>query len=952
MSMGFEMGGQHKKFRKCVEKLSVHQRNFRAPHWKLSSKTLLSVWTTFAPLSTGKSQPEIQIFWHISLNIIISIPFVSSVECGRLLHSSPYLLFDELGQKKINIPRRFTSTATSGSDDPPFLDQIPDSSISKINELEMNTNSVSETNYENTSPAKKSREGGWNSETREPDSVSDSLKFPDDNFSLEVTRLKILEEDEIEPVTEISSEKSNKTLDFDKRNKTLQQKGSNVASEAPCHSGRSSGIAQAGDKNFLLEFYGNSRLHHISMWGAQFKQLVKKFNRAPLPNAVNWNDVSDDMVTNAMGLLNHRCKPICWAPQTLHDDGHEESSEKVLAHIDLDCFFVSVGLLKHPELRGLPVAVTHSKGKGPRDESSADTNDGGQDGTNILKSYAEIASCSYEARAKGVRNGMLMKNAIQLCPDLKTIQYDFQEYHRIAVILYNTVARYSTTIQAVSCDECFVDITNCVKNSGGLNPCNVASLISAEVFDKTGCHASVGISSNMLLARLSTKSAKPNGVFSLDSNRKDQLFRYLDSLPVDGLPGVGFSSHQQLKNLGILNVGHLRIRDLDELRSILGSKTGETLFNFSRGVDPRELNSIAKRKSVSAEINYGIRLNTQSQVESFVEELVEEVHRRLCECEMLAKSICLKLRIRAQDQPKETKKFLGCGICDSVNKSKNFLSYTNNLSVIKREVAQILKNIKFEASDLRGVGVTLNKLTDESDEKSPSKFQDIAKMFSNHRKNVHEKCDAATKCLVFPTRPNMVSGHILNQEAEISKNIQSSSSKQSFKSVALKKTDSLWEKASHKGHLYGQVDDIETNGTEAATLRDEINGSDSEESVIDIQARDHGLPAMNQSENIGQSAGKSKNDLNSKLMKFQKLKNKAEKLLKQQSAHCTSDAAKLAPADRITGFDVLDEMVMDLDDEETAKFHPDGEYPKFGPAENVDEACKIIQQWLKTPSAR
>ena len=854
------------------------------------------------------------------------------------------MLFDELGQKR-DTSRRYTSSVAQ-----------PDTanvSVTKTVDLHLDDDSVSVSKEKLTVPVETSAETELASGAHKEVSISDSLQFPDDNFSLEVTRLKFTDDEngvefyegmklpEPHVVNEESHGDSENVLSL---NKELQ-KEDNVK-EVLGISSKTGGIAQAGDKNFLKEFYGNSRLHHISMWGAQFKQLVKKLHHSSPSNVINWNDVSTDMVTNAMGLLNHRCKPVCWLPESRDVDPTDEFPEKVLAHIDLDCFFVSVGLLKHPELRGLPVAVTHSKGRGPR-ENPADSNVEQQDGisgaNNILKSYAEIASCSYEARAKGVKNGMLMKNAIKLCPDLKTIQYDFNDYHRIAVTLYNTVARYSTAIQAVSCDECFVDITDCVRNSKGLSPCHVSSLIAAEVFHETGCHASVGISSNMLLARLSTKSAKPNGVFSLDSNRKDQLYRYLDSLPVDELPGVGFSSHQQLKGLGIVNVGDLRIRDLDELRSILGSKTGETLFNFSRGIDSRELNSVVKRKSVSAEINYGIRLTTQPQVESFIEELVEEVHRRLCECEMLTKSVCLKLRIRAQDQPKETKKFLGCGICDTVNKSKNFLSSTNNLSVIKREVAHILKNVKFDASDLRGVGVTLNKLTDEHDDKSPSKNQDIAQMFSITR-NARERINRVPKRLVFASTSNETTGGLKIEKERVTEKVSTS------KTSGSKQTESLWDKAAHKGHLYGEMNDP---NIETVTLRDDIDGSDSDESVIDIQARDNPQPEVTRPKSRDQPSGRSKSDLNSKLMKFQKLRNKTEKLLKQQSAHYTSDAAKLAPAQRRSGFDIQDEPAMNLDAEQCELCVDfEDEYPKFGSACNLDDACKILQQWLKTPDAR
>lgn len=203
----------------------------------------------------------------------------------------------------------------------------------------------------------------------------------------------------------------------------------------------------AVDPNFLSEFYNNSRLHHIATLGAMFKdyiselrekldqtttfparqELIEKFNTKPNSN-----------ISGAGG------------------DG------KVM-HIDMDCFFVSVGLRTRPHLRGIPVAVTHSKGSNTipvragadpqreREMYAARLNEKLIEnvmGTKSAKlsidatdSLSEIASCSYEARQKGLKNGMFVGSALKLCPNLKTIPYDFKGYQEVARTLYNTLAK-------------------------------------------------------------------------------------------------------------------------------------------------------------------------------------------------------------------------------------------------------------------------------------------------------------------------------------------------------------------------------------------------------------------------------------------------------------------------------------------------------------------------------
>ena len=171
----------------------------------------------------------------------------------------------------------------------------------------------------------------------------------------------------------------------------------------------------ARDIRFLGEFYSNSRLHHISSMGARAKEYVTSLREAKagkkekFPARKRLQDLSGSM-------------------------DQDISSGSIVMHIDMDCFFVSVGLRKRPDLRGLPVAVTHAKGNREVD--------GEQRG-----SMSEIASCSYEARRKGVKNGMFLGSALKLCPDLQTIPYDFDGYEEVSRHLYDTVAAYTLDIQ-------------------------------------------------------------------------------------------------------------------------------------------------------------------------------------------------------------------------------------------------------------------------------------------------------------------------------------------------------------------------------------------------------------------------------------------------------------------------------------------------------------------------
>lgn len=227
---------------------------------------------------------------------------------------------------------------------------------------------------------------------------------------------------------------------------TLPTQPIDVSEPKPIHAvaGKpSTTVRTAVDPNFLAEFYSNSRLHHIATLGANFKNYISQLR-----------ETGDLVQFPARQTITIRA-------------GQTPPPEKsTIMHIDMDCFFVSVGLRTRPALRGQPVAVTHSKGGAQagvrpgadpereramwaqRHRSSANGTTENRVDTKTAAlpleasdSLAEIASCSYEARASGLKNGMFVGAALKLCPQLCTIPYDFEAYKEVAQQLYDTVAK-------------------------------------------------------------------------------------------------------------------------------------------------------------------------------------------------------------------------------------------------------------------------------------------------------------------------------------------------------------------------------------------------------------------------------------------------------------------------------------------------------------------------------
>ncbi|XP_041981157.1 DNA repair protein Rev1 [Aricia agestis] len=478
----------------------------------------------------------------------------------------------------------------------------------------------------------------------------------------------------------------------------------------------------ANDPNFLSEFYNNSRLHHISQLGAHFKQHVNELRE------------NSDFVFPSREVFKNRLKQSNMNSENVLSF----QNNKTIMHIDMDCFFVSVGLRSRPDLVGKPVAVTHSKGGQPRPKREGVDRatefgmykqrqakklskatgveeeelyfeskvDNVSEENDKFSSMSEIASCSYEARAKGVSNGMFMGSALKLCPNLQTIPYDFEGYKVVALTLYNTVAQYTLDIEAVSCDEMYVDCTDLL-TSLNISAQDFARALREEIKSKTGCPCSTGFGGNRLQARLATKQAKPDGQFFLTANLVEE---FMFGIKLRDLPGVGRQTSHKLESLGHLTCGSLQSLTLATLQQHFGNKTGSQLYDQCRGHDPVPLSFYTVRKSVSAEVNYGIRFENNEQCENFLKQLSEEVHSRLKQFKVLGKCITLKLMVRAKDAPVETAKFMGHGFCDVINKSVNLQISTDDLQTITREVITICKKQNIDPKEMRGIGIQITKL--------------------------------------------------------------------------------------------------------------------------------------------------------------------------------------------------------------------------------------------------
>ncbi|XP_036080630.1 DNA repair protein REV1 isoform X2 [Rousettus aegyptiacus] len=477
--------------------------------------------------------------------------------------------------------------------------------------------------------------------------------------------------------------------------------------------------------SFISDFYSRSRLHHISMWKCELTEFVSTLQkqsggifpgREKLKKMKTGRSALVVTDTGNMSVLNSARHQSC------------------IMHVDMDCFFVSVGIRNRPDLKGKPVAVTSNRGTGRAplrpgadpllewryyqnrilkgradmpDSSEWENQDSAQtNGIDSVLSKAEIASCSYEARQVGIKNGMFFGYAKQLCPNLQAVPYDFHAYKEVARTMYETLASYTHNIEAVSCDEALVDITEILAETR-LTPDEFANAVRMEIKDQTKCAASVGIGSNILLARMATRKAKPDGQYHLKPEEVDDFIR---GQLVTNLPGVGRSMESKLASLGIKTCGDLQYMTMAKLQKEFGPKTGQMLYRFCRGLDDRPVRTEKERKSVSAEINYGIRFTQPKEAESFLLSLSEEIQRRLEAAGVKGKRLTLKVMVRKPGAPVETAKFGGHGICDHIARTVTLDQATDSAKIIGKATLNMFHTMKLNISDMRGVGIQVNQL--------------------------------------------------------------------------------------------------------------------------------------------------------------------------------------------------------------------------------------------------
>jgi DNA polymerase IV len=287
--------------------------------------------------------------------------------------------------------------------------------------------------------------------------------------------------------------------------------------------------------------------------------------------------------------------------------------QRTVAHLDMDAFYASVELRRHPELRGKPVVVC---GSGPR---------------------AVVTTASYEARKlAGIHSAMPASVARRRLPNAVYIPPDFPAYREASAVVMEVLRSNVEVVEVVGLDEAYLDLT------GIFSPKATMRRIKAEIRELTGLTCSVGIAESRLLAKMTSELGKPNGMVVV--SREEAMARF-GAGPPGVVPGIGPKTVERLEKLGITTLAGLGEWERGDLEARFGPRSGAWLHTRGNLLDDTPISVSRETKSQSVETTFDEDVGDLPSLERTLFEQTEELCRRLAKKDLEGRSIGIKVRL-------------------------------------------------------------------------------------------------------------------------------------------------------------------------------------------------------------------------------------------------------------------------------------------------------------------
>lgn len=335
-------------------------------------------------------------------------------------------------------------------------------------------------------------------------------------------------------------------------------------------------------------------------------------------------------------------------------------------HIDADAFFASVEQGYNPQLRGKPVIV------------------GG-----TAEQRGVVHTASYEARALGIRTGMALVRAKDLCPQAIFLKGDYQHYQAVSQIMQETYLRYTPKVEFTSLDDAYLDLSGCMHLYPSASA--IARDIQHALLAETGVGLSMGIGVNKVIARIASDLKKPRGIVEVPAGTEQA---FLSPLPADKIPGVGRVIKERLTELGIFKVGQIAALPRLLMEQLFGSN-GTKIWEYANGLDHRDVKRRVLPKQISRETSFEEDTGDLTIIKGTLQYLTERIAKKLREQELMCRTLAVKVRYSD---------------FTSNNRSRSLEHPSSDSATLFELVYRIFEEIRLRRIRIRHVGVAASHI--------------------------------------------------------------------------------------------------------------------------------------------------------------------------------------------------------------------------------------------------
>lgn len=350
--------------------------------------------------------------------------------------------------------------------------------------------------------------------------------------------------------------------------------------------------------------------------------------------------------------------------------GFCDEKKRIILHVDMDHYFSAIEERERPEIKGKPVVV----GADPQ---------GGR-GRGVVK------TCNYEARAFGLRSGMPISTAWQLCPDAVYVRENYPLYKEVSEHIMVILRKYADRFQSWGFDEAFLDVG--AQAESYEEAAQLAVCIKHEILwcEKLTC--SIGVAANKLVAKIASDFKKPDGLTVV---KEDEAEAFLAPLPVRRMLWIGEKTEGRLNAMGIKTIGDLARFDVRLLVDRFGVM-GRRYHEWARGIYESEVSEGGRvRKSLGHESTFAVNTGERDVVLKRLDDICHRIHERIVKRNLFFKTVTVKIRY---------------GDFDTHTHGKTLQIYTCQFEELRKIAQELIQRYTEGNEKVRLIGVRVSNL--------------------------------------------------------------------------------------------------------------------------------------------------------------------------------------------------------------------------------------------------